>query len=197
MSSVPRTVPPGPPPPLLRLATELHLTIISYLPNLKDAKDDHDLALLQLRRTNRYFHNLIPPPTHTDLLALEKVHCKNSRYACKFCLRLRPARASAPSMLKGKTGPNGQYRERRFCADCGFDTKVLRTSQRYSPGTRVCVGQVDWVWCNHCRLVKKGERASPCAKSVCYGMCAACYDTTGCRCGPVRGTCGKWLWDRC
>jgi hypothetical protein len=116
---------------------------------------------------------------------------------CKFCLRLRPARAIVSSMLKGKTGPNGQYRERRFCADCGFDTKALRTSQRYSPGTRVSIGQVDWVWCNHCRLVKRGERTSPCAKSVYYGMCAACYDTTGCRCGPVRGTCGNWLCDRC
>lgn len=57
-------------PLLLRLASELHLAIISFLPDLKDAKYEHDLALLQLRRTNRYFRELVPPPTRSDLLSL-------------------------------------------------------------------------------------------------------------------------------
>ncbi|KAF1926392.1 uncharacterized protein M421DRAFT_15399, partial [Didymella exigua CBS 183.55] len=149
--------------PLLRLASELHLAIISFLPALKDAKEEHDLALLQLRRTNHYFRNLISPPTHNDLLSLELALFEYSVYACKFCLCLRPTTKFASTMLKGKKGVNGKTRDRRFCADCGFDTTVVGQSQRYCPSTRAGVNGVDWVWCKHCKLVKKGEEA----KSVC------------------------------
>lgn len=158
-------------PAFLRLAPELHLAIISYLPDLKDAADEDDLALLQLRRTNHYFHNLVPPPTHSDLLSLESALFKGSVYACKFCLCLQPTTKFASAMLKGKTGANGKARDRRFCAECGFDTTVVGQSQRYCPGTRACVGRVDWVWCKHCRSVKQSEEA----KSVCVGLCKACY----------------------
>jgi hypothetical protein len=178
MSSLLLTTPPNTLPPLLRLASELHLIIISFLPHLKDAKDEDDLALLQLRRTNRYFRNLVPPPTHNDLLSLELALVKYCVYACKFCLCLRPMTKFASTKLKGKTGLNGLARDRRFCADCGFDITVFGQSQRYCPGTRARVSGVDWVWCKHCKLVKKQEEAN----SMCVGLCKACYNTLGCRC---------------
>lgn len=178
------TSPPESLPPLMRLATELHLAIISYLPDLKDSLHEGDLALLQLRRTNRYFRSLVPPPTHNDLLRLEFPLYKYSAFACKFCLRLRPNTKFASTMLKDKTGFNGTHREKRFCADCGFDTTVVGQSQRYSPSSRVCVNGVDWVWCKSCKLVRKGEEA----KSVCVGLCKACYGMLGCMC---RARCGR------
>jgi hypothetical protein len=183
MSSLLLTTPSNTLPPLLRLASELHLAIISYLPDLKDAKDRDDLALLQLRRTNHYFRNLVPPPTHNDILSLESALFKYSVYACKFCLCLLPMTKFASAMLTGKTGVNGKARDRRFCADCGFDTTVVGQSQRYCPGTRACVSGVDWIWCKHCKLVKNGEQAN----SVCVGLCKACYSTFGCRCSLECG----------
>jgi hypothetical protein len=180
MSSPLATTPPQPNtlPPLLRLATELHLAIISFLPDLQDARDEDDVARLQLRRTNCYFRNLVPPPTHDELLSLELVSFRSSVYACKFCLYLRPRNKFASKMLEGKTGMNGGSRYKRFCADCGFDTTVVGQSQRYCPGTRACVDGVDWVWCKCCRVVKKGEEA----EAMCVGLCRACYGRWGCRC---------------
>lgn len=183
MGSLSLTTPPNTLPPFLRLASELHLAIISFLPDLKDAKDEDDLALLHLRRTNHYFRNLVPPPTHNDLLSLELALFKYSVYACKFCLCLKPMTKFASTMLKGKTGVNGKARDRRFCADCGFDTTVVGQSQRYCPGTRACISGVNRVWCKHCKLVKKGKEAD----SVCVGLCKACYNTVGCRCSLKCG----------
>jgi hypothetical protein len=191
MSSPLATTPPQPNtlPPLLRLATELHLAIISFLPNLEDATDEHDLALLQLRQTNRYFHDLVPPPTHDELLSLELALFNYSVYACKFCPYLQPRNKFASKMLEGKTGVNGGSRYKRFCADCGFDTTVVGQSQRYCPGTRACVDGVDWVWCKYCKIVKKGDEA----EAMCVGSCRACYGSWGCRC---RDRCtGKPLHD--
>lgn len=173
MSSLLLTTPSDTLPPLLRLAPELHLAIISFLPGFKDANGDRDLALLQLRRTNRYFRSLVPPPTHDDLLSLELALCKYSVYACKFCLCLQPKTKFASAMLKGKTGINGGARDRRFCAECGFDTTVVGSSQRYCAGTRACVDGVNWVWCKRCNFVRKWEEAI----SVCVGLCKECYNT--------------------
>jgi hypothetical protein len=187
-SPLPSTTPPQPSslPPLLRLATELHLAIISFLPDLKDTRDEHDVALLQLRRTNHYFRGLVPRPTHDDLLSLEWALSKYSVYACQFCRYLRPGNKFAAAMLKGPKGINGASRYKRFCADCGFDTTVVGKSQRYCPGTRACVGGVDWVWCKYCKIVKKGEEA----EAMCVGLCRACYGRWGCRC---RDGCGRTL----
>jgi hypothetical protein len=92
----------------------------------------------------------------------------------------------ALTMLKCKTGVDGKFREKRFCADCGFDTTVVGKSQQYSPGTRAVVCGVDWVWCIICKQVKKGEAA----KKGCIQLWYACYGTGSCRCGF---RCGKPL----
>jgi hypothetical protein len=57
-------------------------------------------------------------------------------------VRLRPASKFADSMLRGKTGRNGQRRYLRFCADCGFE---VWEKERYPPGTKVVVDGVIWV----------------------------------------------------
>jgi hypothetical protein len=173
---------------MMRLATELHLAIISFLPSLQDARDKYDLALLQLRRTNRYFRDLVPPPTHDELLSLELALFNYFVYACKFCPYLQPRNKFASKMLKGKRGIYGGSRYKRFCADCGFDTTVVGQSQGYSPGARACVDGVDWVWCKCCRVVKKGQEA----EAMCVGLCRACYERWGCRC---RNGCGRPLHD--
>jgi hypothetical protein len=190
MSSPLATTPPQPTtlPPFLRLATELHLAIISFLPDLHDARDEHDLARLQLRRTNCYFRNLVPPPTHDELLSLELALANYSVYACKFCPYLKPRNKFAAKMLEGKTSIHGRWRYKRFCADCGFDTTVVGQSQRYCPGTRACVDGVDWVWCKCCKVVKRGEEA----EAMCVGLCRACYGRWGCTC---RDRCGRPLRD--
>jgi hypothetical protein len=178
MSSLLPTTPPSTLPHLLRLPSELHLTIISFLPGFEDANDEHDLALLQLRQTNRYFRNLVPSPTHSDLLSLESALFKYSAYACKFCLCLLLKTKFASSMLKGPRGVNGTARDRRFCAECGFDITAVGLSQRYCLSSRVCVNGVDWVWCKHCKIIRKGEEAN----SACVGLCKECYDILSCSC---------------
>lgn len=187
-SSSPSVIPSNALPPLLRLATELHLEIISYLPDVIDAEEVHDLAVLRLRATNRYFHKLTPGPTHHELLHLEHLSFVTAHplYACRFCVRLRPKSNFALAKLSGKTGINGFSRWKRFCADCGFDTTFVGKSERYSPGARAVVCGTDWVWCILCRKVKKGEAA----RKVCVQMCHACYGIGGCKCG-LR--CGKTL----
>lgn len=90
-------------PPLLRLPVELHLSLIDLL----DTNDD-PLALICLRIANRYFHSATPAANHATLLKLEtsEVVRQNHLYACKHCLRLRPASTFADSMLKGEPGLN-------------------------------------------------------------------------------------------
>ncbi|KAF3010029.1 hypothetical protein E8E13_011469 [Curvularia kusanoi] len=172
---------PNTSPPLLRLPSELHLDILSHLPDITSAKDEHDLAILHLRSTNQYFRNLIPPPTHAQLLHIESVLSPTHSgkvYACRFCLFLLPRTKFATGMLKGKTGINGTGREGRFCAACGFNTNTTGRGQGYCPSTRVSVSGIDWVWCKHCKAVKRGEEA----ESGCVGVCRGCYQTFRCGC---------------
>ncbi|KAH7122838.1 hypothetical protein B0J11DRAFT_407795, partial [Dendryphion nanum] len=99
--------------PILNLPAELHRQIISHLDG------NEEFAVLNLRITNRYFHDTVPPPSHDTLLRLEKRFNGTIGYAYKHCLRLRPVSRFATTMLKGKTGLNGEHRSMRFCADCG------------------------------------------------------------------------------
>jgi hypothetical protein len=61
MGSLSLATPPDTLPPLLRLASELHLAIISFLPDLKDAKDEDDLMSIQACRDARCNGTLFLP----------------------------------------------------------------------------------------------------------------------------------------
>jgi hypothetical protein len=171
--------------PLLRLPVELHKDIADLISH------NWPLSLLNLRRANRYFHALIPPPTHATLLLFEQERWARARplYACRYCVRLRPKRHFADAMLKGRTGVNGKEPEKRFCVDCGFGHALLEPGagrqSRYSPGTEVVVAGQTWVWCKGCLQVKMGGEAKGCA-----GCCAPCHYAEACSCGgfdAVRG----------
>jgi hypothetical protein len=178
-------------PLLLRLPTELHCEIFSHL---QDAHDNTDLLLIPLCLTNQYFHDLIPATDHATLLCFEQTPFARSRkfYACSKCVRLRPARVFSYTMLYGKTGVHGKSPDKRFCADCGF-TKP----QGYSPGSEAYVDEERWVWCIHCREVKKGEEAGESAALSwrgCSKACKACFKRTSTPihlecCGPGKFQC--------
>jgi hypothetical protein len=166
-------------PLILRLPTELHLDIIDKLRS--DAQPDAQLAVMRLRLTNQYFHALIPPATHTTLLSLETTPFAhgNCLYTCKHCLRLRPWTHFADAMMVKKKRQGAMEAKMRFCADCGFGGKV--GNMGYKASTEAWVDCVRWVWCTHCRQVKKGDEAGP-GKGECRKACKACFVSFGCRC---------------
>jgi hypothetical protein len=127
-------------PPLLRLPVEPHDHITSYLEidESREAEVIEDIgpALLNLHHTGKYFYALFPAPTLWYLLRLEQHLRARLGYACKHCVRLRPASTFADSMLRGNTRRNSFEPWRRFCADCGFD---VEEKERYTPGTKVVV----------------------------------------------------------
>jgi len=69
------------PTTLNNLAPEIHLDIVARVPY--DAK-------ASLRSTNRYFHSIILPFSHNDLLVAEGEEYAAARdlLACKYCLHL-------------------------------------------------------------------------------------------------------------
>lgn len=168
-------------PPFLRLPVELHLKINSYLK--ADASHAAKKSLVNLRTTNRYFYATLPP-THSTLLRLEYESSGREGYACRHCLRLRPASKFIATALKGKTGLDGIHRRKRFCADCGFDVPNLRAGkyEGYSPGLRAHVDGIPWTYCMRCRQVKKGEEAGP-GQCNMKARCTLCYEVYGCGCG--------------
>ncbi|KAF1977861.1 hypothetical protein BU23DRAFT_550533 [Bimuria novae-zelandiae CBS 107.79] len=116
-------------PPILRLPVELHQEIISHLV---------PADVFDFRKTNRYFHRTIAPisPTLDDLLCIEKRYNGTMGFACKHCLCVRPQAEFSTATLRGKTGPNGGSRYKRFCAECGFN---VTERECYSPGARAVV----------------------------------------------------------
>ena len=177
-------LPDGSIPPILRLATELHLNIVSQL---KDADEGGAFAARHLRLTNRHFYNIVEQATHSELLRVEQTEWAMERrlYACMYCIRLRHASKFADTMLKGKTGRNGTQTYRRFCVDCGFAPPKGQT--RYSAGTEVRVNGTRWVWCQRCKVVKSGDVAG---KAGCFKLCETCFRTiyrrSDCRCVDWR-----------
>jgi hypothetical protein len=153
-------------PPLLRVPAELHLDIVS---EFQESDEEGALATLYFRLSNRYFYNLIDKLTHDTLLFIEKTPWAVGRtlYTCKFCVRLRCAATFAEAMLKGKTGINGGFRYKRFCANCGF--AAVKGKTRYSAGNTATVDGERWIWCIHCRQVKRGEDAGK--KEWCEESC--------------------------
>ncbi|KAG2421117.1 hypothetical protein HFD88_000733 [Aspergillus terreus] len=127
---------------LLGLPPELHLLIASLL----DFPD-----VLRLRFTSRYFHQLIPPLTHLQLLQAETTDyaIAHDLYACRYCLRLRSAVRFADRMLRRRRGRSGRDAGKRFCVECGMQPR--RGEARYGPGAQLVIQGVFVVICVACK----------------------------------------------
>jgi hypothetical protein len=164
----------NPLPPVLRLPDELHLEVVSHLQD-----NESRFSLLRLRLVNQLFHKLIPAPSHDELIVLEHTQFarNNSLFACKHCIRLRSSVNFASNLLKGKTGLNGLYAWKRFCADCGFSGD--QNLEAYAAGVEAFVSGVRWVRCRYCNEFKKTNGAG---YSNCKRGCRSCFSRFGCQC---------------
>ncbi|KAL3452227.1 hypothetical protein BJX65DRAFT_175545 [Aspergillus insuetus] len=127
---------------LLTLPPELHFLILTHLPFP---------SRTHLSLTCTYFHTLIPPMTHTELLAAESTEFAVSRdlYACRYCLRLRHSWEFGDRMLHKRRGRRGKAAGRRFCVECGLCSRGDGEA-RYGPGAMVVRGGVVYVVCRGC-----------------------------------------------
>jgi len=100
---------------LLGLPTEIHEEIIKNLHRINDF-----ISRSNLRLTCSYFHDLIKPPTHADLLQVERSAFGRKRelYSCSDCILLLPKSQFADKMRKGRTGKGGGHPEDRACVEC-------------------------------------------------------------------------------
>ncbi|KAJ5731725.1 uncharacterized protein N7483_006233 [Penicillium malachiteum] len=111
----------------LDLPPELHLLIFKSL-TMED--------ILKLRITCTHFFQMFPQITHEQLLEAESTAWASEKnlYACRYCLRLRPACQFADRMLgRGRTRL-GTDRDKRFCVECGV--KPRDGPPRYGPGSQ-------------------------------------------------------------
>ncbi|GFG23854.1 hypothetical protein IFM61606_03746 [Aspergillus udagawae] len=130
---------------LLRLPPELHLLIGAYLP-FPD--------IVRFRITCAYLYSLLPPLTHAQLLLAETTDYALSKdiYACRYCLRLRPASRFADRMRRRRRGRYGRDAEKRFCVECGLQPRKGTDGEaRYGPGAQVRIDGVLYVICITCR----------------------------------------------
>ncbi|KAF9883380.1 hypothetical protein FE257_003547 [Aspergillus nanangensis] len=131
--------------PILALPPELHLLIAASLifPDL-----------LRLKHTCRYFNQLIPPLTHAQLIQAENTDyaITTGIYACRYCLRLRPASQFADRMMRRRRGRFGRDACKRFCVDCGMQPR--NGEARYGPGAQLGIRGVSLVICIACRELK-------------------------------------------
>ncbi|PSS25354.1 hypothetical protein M430DRAFT_201125 [Amorphotheca resinae ATCC 22711] len=135
---------------LSNLASEIHLDIIARLP--------YD-ARASLRRANSYFHSLIPPFSHKDLLVAEREEYAAARdlLTCKYCLRLRHKSEFGDNMTKKKKARGGSENYNRFCVRCGLHPPL--GCGAYSPGNSVkwCGQEFTVVFCVRCRKMELAE----------------------------------------
>lgn len=148
--------PSSQPPSLFTLPFELHLAIHTYLPFL----DRHTLRL-----THYYFHNLIDPPTHAELLAAES--WRFPYLACVGCTRLRPMTAFSPKMITKKKAPSGVQACTRFCIECG--RRPLPGVHRYMLGSRWVEHGVPFARCVKCKQIAQGP------EDMGVRMCLPCH----------------------
>lgn len=136
-------------PHFLDLPPELHALITEFLPICD---------LLQLKLTCGYFHDLIPPPSHDQLLQAESTDWARHRdlYACRYCLRLRPACRFADRMLRRRRSRRGSDSGKRFCVECGL--RPRRGTARYGPGAQITVQGIFFVLCLSCQQFQPGAR---------------------------------------
>jgi hypothetical protein len=148
--------PTSSPPSFLALPTEIHAAVSSHL---------EFLDLHTLRLTCHYFHSLIPPPTHGELLAVETTTF--DFLACIGCVRLRPAATFSAKMVKQKKAPGGSQAHNRFCIECG--RRPLPGVHRYTLGSRWEEHGVPFARCLRCRRIARG----PEDKAV--ELCLSCH----------------------
>ncbi|OBT61886.1 hypothetical protein VE03_08729 [Pseudogymnoascus sp. 23342-1-I1] len=128
---------------LITLPAEIHAAILTHL---------RFFDLHTLRFTNRYFHALIPPPTHADLLSAETL--ESGLLACVGCTRLRPIANFSPNMFIKKKMPRGAQAHNRFCIECGH--RPLPGVHRYTLGSRWRENGVPFVRCLRCEIIAEG-----------------------------------------
>lgn len=134
---------------LLNLPPELHISIAELLP-IYD--------WIHLRMTCGYFYQLLPRPTHHQLLIAEATDWARQRdvFACRYCLRLRPAAQFADRMLRRRRIRAGRDSDKRFCIDCGLMPR--EGSARYGPGAQVIIQDRFFVFCLSCHRFLPGAR---------------------------------------
>jgi hypothetical protein len=132
---------------LSNLAREIHLDIIARLP--------YD-ARASLRRANSYFHSLIPPFSHKDLLVAEREEYAAARdlFTCKYCLCLLHKSEFGDNMTKKKRARGHSETYNRFCVRCGLHPP-------HGCGAYCCGNLVKWggqefavMFCVQCRKME-------------------------------------------
>ena len=150
---------------LYTLPTELQHHIVLNL---------HPSAAIALKQTNRYFHahislHRLDPfqvKQYVHEVELRPRHCED--YACFTCCRVRPKSAFTASQLGAKTSGNGTYSGRRFCLDCGVQSK------KFEPGAILIIAGNEShpkIFCGSCSTIQSYF----CGK--CH-WCAACIART-------------------
>lgn len=134
----------SPPLSLLALPQKIHIAILPHL---------QFLDLHTLRLVNHYFHALILPPTHAELLSAETTP-KFDFLACVGCTRLRPVAKFAIKMSTKKKASGNAQAHNRFCIECG--RRPLPGVHRYMLGSRWHEHGVPYARCKRCRVIARG-----------------------------------------
>lgn len=141
---------------LLTTPPEIQNKIIRYL----ETPDVHVLRL-----TSKYFYDIIPPPTHADLLAIEaSLEINIDHFACVGCTKMVSLYKFSPSMVKKKKISGGSEARNRFCNDCG--RRPLPGLHRWMLGNRweewdIMHSYVPFVRCGRCGEIAQapGDKA--------------------------------------
>jgi hypothetical protein len=125
--------------------------------------------------TCSYFHALIPPLTHEELLVTEQADhaLLHDLYACRYCLRLRPASQFAERMLQRRRMKGARDARKRFCVDCGLMQRGEAEEARYGPGAQIVVQGVSCVLCIVCRRLGATARGLD-GRQI--SLCRNCYE---------------------
>ncbi|EAW07134.1 F-box domain protein [Aspergillus clavatus NRRL 1] len=145
---------------LLSLPPELHLLITTFLP-FPD--------VIYLRITCSHLYSVLPPLTLPQLLLAETSSYALTKdlYACRYCLRLRPAVAFADRMRCRRRSRHGRDAGKRFCVECGLQSRTEGAGEaRYGPGAQIQMQGILYVICITCREFKLGGKGIECVECV-------------------------------
>jgi hypothetical protein len=131
------------------LLPELQLTVVDFL-SFEDT--------IHLKMTSRKCHDLIPKPSHQQLLAAEQTNWAKERglFTCCHCLRLRRGTKFSDSMICKKRAPGRRRASFRFCIECGLVVPWKDSGARgYSRGHQIRIKGRKYQVCKNCGLVEK------------------------------------------